>query len=125
MSNSNWLFRQSHLKMLRADRCREVADMLDHRGQALIQRHEPVIDLHRVEVWRGRAASASRSQLRHVIGTALYSLKGDLAIISQALRSEAAQLEQQASALRRQAYQIEAAEAARRAQQSEFSTGPR
>ncbi len=83
--------------MLRADRCREVADMLDHRGQALIQRHEPVIDLHRVEV----------------------------AIISQALRSEAAQLEQQASALRRQAYQIEAAEAARRAQQSEFSTGPR
>ncbi|MCY4068232.1 MAG: hypothetical protein OXE79_03860 [Acidimicrobiaceae bacterium] len=112
MSSIDELFHQAHLKMLRAERCREVAEMLDRRGQSLVERHEPVVDLHRVEVWRGRAASASRTRLRHVIGRALYSLQSDLATISRALRSEAASLEQQAATLRRQAQQAETSAAA-------------
>lgn len=103
MSTSQQLFQQATLKALRADRCRSVADVLDRRRAALTGRHEPVAALHHAEIWRGRAATASRTRLRHVIGAALYSLGFDLATTSQALRSEASRLEQEAAALRRRA----------------------
>ena len=103
MSISQQLFQQATLKALRADRCRSVADVLDRRRAALTGRHEPVAALHHAEIWRGRAATASRTRLRHVIGAALYSLGFDLATTSQALRSEASRLEQEAAALRRRA----------------------
>ena len=67
--------------------------------------------LHHVEVWRGRAASASRTRLRHVIGAALYSLGFDLATASRALHSEASRLEQEAAALRSRARALAEAEA--------------
>ena len=104
MWSSDQLFQQATLKMLRAERCRSVADVLDRRRIALTDRHEPVVALHHAEVWRGRAATASRTRLRHVIGAALYCLGFDLATTSRALRSEASRLEQEATALRRQAH---------------------
>ncbi len=67
--------------------------------------------LHHEEVWRGRAATASRTRLRHVIGAALYSLGLDLATTSRGLRSEAFELEQEAAALRRRASVLAEAEA--------------
>lgn len=97
--------------MLRAERCRSVADVLDRRRAALTERHEPVVALHHAEVWRGRAATASRTRLHRVIGAALYSLGFDLATTSRALRSEASRLEQEAAALRRRARAIAQAEA--------------
>ena len=103
MSISDQLFHQATLKMLRAERCRSVADVLDRRRAALTDRHEPVVALHHAEVWRGRAATASRTRLRRVIGAALYSLGFDLATTSRTLRSEASKLEQEAAALRRRA----------------------
>lgn len=103
MLSSYHLFQQATLKMLRADRCRSIADVLDHRRAALTSRHEPVVALHHAEVWRGRAATASRIRLRRVIGAALYSLGFDLATTSRALLSEATRLEQEAAALRRRA----------------------
>ena len=103
MSSSDQLFQQATLKMLRAERCRSIADVLDRRRAALTDRHEPVVALHHAEVWRGRAATVSRARLRQVIGAALYSLGFDLATTSQALRSEASRLEQEAAELRRRA----------------------
>ncbi|MCE2512780.1 MAG: hypothetical protein J4F50_09565 [Acidimicrobiia bacterium] len=85
--------------------------MLDRRQDALTGRHEPVVALHHAEVWRGRAATASRTRLRRVIGAALYSLGFDLATTSRELRSEASRLEQEAAALRRRARALAAAEA--------------
>ena len=66
----------------------------------MIERHQPVVALHREDVWLGRAASASRAKLLRVIGAALYSLGLDLATASRALRSEAGRLEHEAAALR-------------------------
>ena len=77
----------------------------------MTERHRPVVALHHDEVWRGRAATASRTRLRHVIGSALYSLGVDLATASRALRSEASRLEQEAAALRRRAHALAEAEA--------------
>ncbi len=59
----------------------------------------------------GRAASASRTRLRLVIGAALYSLGLDLATTCRALRSEAHRLEREAAVLRsrdQQAADVEA-----------------
>ncbi len=103
MSISDQLFRQATLKMLRAERCHSVATVLDRRRGALTERHRPVSALHHAEVWRGRAATASRTRLHRVIGAALYSLGFDLATASRALRSEASRLEQEAAALQRRA----------------------
>ena len=111
MSRSDQLFREATLKMLRAERCRSVADVLDRRRAALTERHRPVVALHHVEVWRGCAATASRTKLHQVIGAALYSLGLDLATVSGALRSEASRLEQEADALRRRARVLAEAEA--------------
>lgn len=99
------------LNVLRAERCRSVADVLDLRRAALTERHQPVADLHHEEVWRGRAATASRTRLRRFIGSALYSLGLDLATVSLALRSEASRLEQEADVLRRRARSLAEAEA--------------
>lgn len=63
----------------------------------------PVVALHSAEVWRGRAATASRIRLRRVIGAELYSIGLDIATTSRGLLSEASRLEQEAAALRRQA----------------------
>lgn len=79
-----------------------MADTIDLRRAAVTERHRPVMALHREEIWRGRAASASRARLQRVIGAALYSLGLDLATTSRALRGEASRLEQEAAALRRQ-----------------------
>lgn len=99
-------------KLVRADRCRSVAEALDRRRAAVTERHEPVVALHREEVWRGRAATASRTRMRRVIGAALYSVGLDLAATSGALRGEASRLEQEAAELRRQARVLAEAEAA-------------
>lgn len=88
---------------MRAERCRTVAEMLDTRRAALIERHRPVVILHCEAVWTGQAATASRNQLQRVIGAGLYFLGLDLATTSRALLSEALGLDQQAAALRRQA----------------------
>ena len=85
---------------MQAERCRSVADTLDLRRAAVIERHRPVVALHRDEVWMGQAASASRAKLQRVIGAALYSLGLDLATTSRALRLEAGSLEQEAAMLR-------------------------
>ena len=85
--------------------------MLDLRRVALVERHRPVVALHREEVWRGRAATASRARLHRVIGATLYSLGLDLATASRTLRSEASGLEQDAAALRRQARTLAETEA--------------
>lgn len=111
MSASAQLFQRAAQDVLRAERCRSVADVLDRRRAALIERHQPVAALHREEVWQGRAATASRSRLRHVIGAALYSLGVDLATACQALRDEGSRLEQEAVALRRRASALAEAEA--------------
>ena len=97
--------------MLRAERCCSVADVLDCRRSALTERHQPVAALHHEDVWRGRAATASRTRLRHFIGAALYSLGLDLATASRALRSEASRLEQEAASLRQRARALAEAEA--------------
>ncbi|MYG98682.1 MAG: hypothetical protein F4144_04355 [Acidimicrobiaceae bacterium] len=85
---------------MQAERCRSVADTIDRRQAAMIERHQPVVALHREDVWMGRAASASRAKLLRVIDAALYSLGLDLATASRALRSEAGRLEHEAAALR-------------------------
>ena len=107
-SGSSQLSGEATLRLVRADRCRSVADTLDSRRAAVVERHQPVVALHREEVWRGRAATVSRSRLSRVIGAALYSLGLDLATTSRALRAEASRLEQEAAALRRQASALEA-----------------
>ena len=110
--NSSQLSSAATLRLVRADRCRSVADVIDHRRVAVTERHEPVVALHCEEVWRGRAATASRTRMRRVIGAALYSVGLDLAATSSALRGEASRLEQEAAALQRQASALAAAEAA-------------
>jgi hypothetical protein len=97
---SAYLYGQATAKIMQAERCRSVARVIDLRRAAVIERHQPVLALHREEVWMGRAASASRANLQRVIGAALYSLGLDLATASRALRSEAGSLEQEAAALR-------------------------
>ena len=109
--SSSQLSSAATFKLVRADRCRSVADLIDHRRAAVTERHQPVVALHQEEVWRGRAATVSRTRLRRVIGAALYSVGLDLAATSQALRGEASRLEQEAAALRRQASALAAAEA--------------
>ena len=96
---------------MQAERCRSVANTLDLRRGALAERHRPVVALHREEVWRGRAATTSRTRLHRVIGAALYSLGLDLATASRALRSEASRLEQDAAALRNRARTLAETEA--------------
>ena len=103
MSTSSDLYSQASAKAIRAERCRTVADALDARRAALVERHHPVAALHRDEVWRGRAATISRQRLRRVISTGLYYLGVDLATTSRALRGEAGHLDQQAASLRRRA----------------------
>ena len=96
---------------MQAERCRSVAETIDLRRAAVIDRHQPVLALHLEEIWMGRAARASRAKLQHVIGAALYSLGRDLAITSRALRGEAGSLEQEAAALRRRGRALDEAEA--------------
>lgn len=96
---------------MQAERCRSVADTIDIRRAALTERHQPVVVLHREEIWMGRAASASRTKLRLVIGAALYSLGLDLATTCHALRSEALRLEREAAVLRSRGQQAAEAEA--------------
>ena len=88
-----------------------MADILDARRAALVERHHPVAALHREEVWRGRAASASRMKLRRVIGAGLYSLGTDLASTVRALRGQAEAFDWEASDLRRRAHAQALAEA--------------
>lgn len=95
---------------MRAERCRSVAAALDSRRTALTGRHQPVVALHNEDVWKGRAASASRHKLRRVIGMGLYYLGVDLAATSHALQGQAAELDREASALRLQAQAADAAE---------------
>ena len=111
MSSSSQLFHEATLKALRAERCRAVAEVLDRRRVVLAERHRPVAALHHEEVWRGRAATASRHKVRRVIGAALYSLSLDLATASRALRAEASRLEQEAARLRARARALADAEA--------------
>lgn len=103
MSGSAQLFQEAALKALRSERCHSVAEVLDRRRVVLAERHRPVAALHHEEVWRGRAATASRIKLCRVIGAALYSLALDLATASRALRGEASRLEQEAARLRSRA----------------------
>ena len=111
MSASTQLFQEAAVKVLRAERCCSVAEVLDRRRVVLAERHQPVAALHREEVWRGRAATASRHKLCRVIGAALYSLALDLATASRALRGEAFRLEQEAAGLRAKARALADAEA--------------
>ena len=111
MSSSSQLFHEAALKALRAERCSSVAEVLDRRRVVLAERHRPVVSLHHEEVWRGRAATASRHKLRRVIGAALYSLALDLATTSRALRDEASRLEQEAAGMRARARALADAEA--------------
>lgn len=111
MSSSSQLFHEAALKALRAERCSSVAEVLDRRRVVLAERHRPVASLHHEEVWRGRAATASRHKLRRVIGAALYSLALDLATTSRALRDEASRLEQEAAGMRARARALADAEA--------------
>ncbi|MYB85625.1 MAG: hypothetical protein F4X85_00200 [Acidimicrobiaceae bacterium] len=111
MSSSSQLFQEAALKAVRAERCRSVAEVLDRRRVVLAERPPPVAALHHEEVWRGRAATASRHKLCRVIGAALYSLALDLATASRALRGEASRLEQEAAGLRARARALADAEA--------------
>lgn len=111
MSSSTQLFQEAAAKALRAERCRTVAEKLDRRRAVLAERHRPVEALHHEEVWRGRAATASRHKLCRVIGAALYSLALDLATAGRALRDEAFRLEQEAAGLRARAGALADAEA--------------
>ncbi len=97
---------------IRAGKCRQVAEILEARRAALVERHRPVSELHSEDVWRGRAALASRMRLRRVIGVGLYYLGVDLASTCRALRGEAESLEREASDLRTQAHAAAQAEAA-------------
>ena len=115
MSISAYLYSEATAKIMRAGRCRSVADMLDLRRAALTERHQPVVTLHTEDVWRGRAATASRTRLRRVIGAALNSFGLDLATTARALRDEGSRLEQEAAALRRKARVLAEAEAEARA----------
>ena len=101
-----------------------MADVLDRRAAVLAERHRPVTVLHHEEVWRGRAATASRTRLRHVIGAALYSLGVDLATASRGLRGEASELLQEAAALRRRATALAEAEARAAMRARQFPTPP-
>ena len=122
MSTSTFLYAQAVGKSARAERCRAVAGILDARRAALVERHRPVAALHREEVWRGRAASASRMKLRRVIGAGLYSLGTDLASTVRALRGQAETLDWEAFALRRRAHAQALAEAAAAAAEAEAAT---
>ena len=110
---------------MRAERCRSVAAELDSRRAALTERHQPVLALHNEEVWKGRAASASRQKLRRVIGMGLYCLGVDLAATSRALQGRAADLDREAAALRRQAHVRAEAEARTTAQAQTAAKGKR
>ena len=107
---------------MRAERCRSVASQLDSRRAAMTERHQPVVALHNEDVWKGRAASASRQKLRRVIGMGLYYLGIDLAATSRALQGQAAELDREAAALRRQA-QIQAEAEARAAAKAQAAAG--
>lgn len=121
---STQLFQRATLKMLQAERCRSVAEVLDRRRAVLIDRHRPVAALHHEEVWRGRAATVSRTKLRRVIGVALYSLGFDLATASVALRNEASKLEGEAASLRSRARSLAEAEARERMRADEILSRP-
>ena len=125
MSASSQLFEEATLKALRAERCRSVAEVLDRRRTVLAERHQPVTALHHEEVWRGRAATASRIKLRRAIGAALYSLALDLATASRALRGEASRLEQEATGLRARARNLAGAEARAAMRAEQLPEAPR
>ena len=95
----------------RAERCRAVAEVLEVRRAALIERHRPVMELHRETVWKGRAATASRERLMRATGVSLQMLVGDIAATRRALHGEAANLTREAVAMRRRALAAESAAA--------------
>ena len=111
MSHSSYLFGQAAVKAMTAQRCRQVAHELDTRRAALTERHQPVVALHNEDVWKGRAALASRQKLRRVIGAGLYYLGIDLATTSRALHGQAVDLDLEAAALRRQGRALAESEA--------------
>lgn len=92
----------------RAERCRAVARTLETRRAVLTERHRPVVELHREEIWKGRAASVSRQHLQRVTGLSLYYLGVDLAATIRALLDEAASLSMEAAVLRNRAGTAEA-----------------
>ena len=60
--------------------------------------------LHNEQVWRGRAAEASRERLRRVIARSVHFLESDLAAVSRSLRVEGERLDELAAAWRREAH---------------------
>ena len=106
----------------RAERCRVVAEVLEVRRAALVERHRPVMELHTETVWKGRAATANREHLMEVTNVSLQMLASDLAATRQALLGEAANLTSEAAAVRRRALAAESA-AAQLHRQMNASTG--
>lgn len=109
---------------MRAERCRTVAESLDRRRIALIERHRPVMELHRETVWDGRAATVSRERLQRVTDVSLRALAVDLAATSRALLGEAAELTREAAAMRHRAHAAETAAARMRRRVRVSAGGP-
>lgn len=104
-----WLLEAARERSLRAGECLRVAGSLEVRRTLLATRTEAVVGLHTDDVWRGRAAAASRDTLINRVVHPLDYLGLDLAAIVRLLRSQAELLEQEAHGLRRAAEEAEAA----------------
>lgn len=115
------LCEQGDAAAVRAERCRVTADAIDARRRRLRERCEPVLALHTEQVWRGRAAEASRERLRRMSGQSLHFLESDLAGISASLHAEAERLDGLAASWRYEAQlRAQAEERAAQAERERF-----
>ena len=96
-------------RAVRAERCQEVADLLDTRRRLMTERHQPAVRLHTERVWTGQAAAASRETLRNQVVTRLYDCALDVAAVSSRLRARGTSLAREAYELSRRAHEAEAA----------------
>lgn len=93
--------------MIDADRCRAVAQGLEHRGRLLVGRLEVVRGLHRPDVWDSGAATESRAMIGVVL-TSMVGVSADLVGLARRLRERADQLVAAADRDRAEAARLEA-----------------
>ncbi len=102
-NSSAALYDQASEAAKRAAHCRDVAQRLDVRRGALVDRHREAAALHTDAVWRGRAAEVSRTRLHNVIGRGLHSVGADLVSTIAALYNASTGLDNRAASLWAQA----------------------
>ena len=98
---------EARVARARAELCREIADGIDRRRSAMVERIGPARAAHTPDVWSSAAADRSRARLDRHVSAGLSYLARDLGLTSTRLRDEATSLESRARGLVTDADEIE------------------